>query len=871
MHRPAERNVRAATTDAKAPATVRGLTSQEAAERLRRDGPNLLPQPERRRRWEIIGNVLREPMLLLLLGAAAVYLLLGDPREAAVLGASVLLVIGLTIYQEQKSERALQALRDLSSPRARVLRDGEPQLIAGRDVVVGDVVLVAEGDRIPADARVLEESDLQVDESMLTGESVPVRCPVSNGDKPGLHASTLVVRGRGTAEVVAIAGDTAVGRIGAALHSIRRERTPMQREMRRVVLLFTAIGLASCVLVVLLYRATRGGWLDALLAGITLAMSNIPEEFPVVLTVFLALGGWRMAQQKALVREPPTIEALGAITVLCTDKTGTLTENRMAVAELAADGEQANSGSDGPPSTSPASTPGSRLLLQTAALASEPNSYDPMDRALRDAGARVTEISAALEASTHIREYPLSPERPAVAHAWSRTDAAELLVACKGAPETVADLCRLPPPLRAALMEEVDAMARRGLRVLAAATATWPPGSGSDRSADPAASLPDQLEDLAFEWRGLVGFADPLRAGVSDAVDEAHAAGIRLIMLTGDHIETARAIAHEAGLADGDEVMLGHDLDALDDEHVQQRIERANVFARVRPEHKLRLVDALKRAGHVVAMTGDGVNDAPALMASHVGIAMGARGTDVAREAASIVLLDDNFVTVVRAISIGRTIYDNIRRAVRYILAVHVPITGLALLPMLTGGPLILLPLHVVFLELIIDPVCSIAFEREPPAPDIMRRPPRPTSQRLLDTRSLLASLGHGGAMFASVAFVYLMAPRLGLPATELGALAFTAVVGGNLGLIVLYRSGSLRDALLRPNRALQLIVPVTLLLLAVVTQVDAPAAWFGFAPPPLDLSLMALAMPLLTAATLKLAGAHVASRRLKAPAHPRP
>ena len=845
--------VRAATPVARAPRADRGLTSHEAAERLRRDGPNLLPQPERRPRWAIVGNVLREPMLLLLLGAAAVYLLLGDPREAAVLGASVLLVIGLTIYQEQKSERALQALRDLSSPRARVLRDGEPCLIAGRDVVVGDVVLVAEGDRIPADARVLDESDLQVDESMLTGESVPVRCPVTDGEEPGLHASTLVVRGRGTAEVVAIGSDTAVGRIGAALHTIRRERTPMQREMRRVVLLFTVIGLASCVLVVLLYRATRGGWLDALLAGITLAMSNIPEEFPVVLTVFLALGGWRMAQHKALVREPPTIEALGAITVLCTDKTGTLTENRMAVTEfLTTDGEE----------TCPASTHGSRMLLQTAALASEPNSYDPMDRALREAAERVAGINAVLDASAHVREYPLSPERPAVAHAWSRADAAALLVACKGAPETVAELCRLPPPSRAALLKQVDAMAHRGLRVLAAATATWPPGPGSDASVDSFSMLPDRLEDFAFEWRGLVGFADPLRAGVPHAVAEAHAAGIRLIMLTGDHIETARAIAREAGLSDGGGVMLGRALDALDDDTLQRRVEAANVFARVRPEHKLRLVEALKRSGHVVAMTGDGVNDAPALMASHVGIAMGARGTDVAREASSIVLLDDNFVTVVRAISIGRTIYDNIHRAVRYILSVHIPITGLALLPMVTGGPLVLLPLHVVFLELIIDPVCSIAFEREPPAADIMRRPPRLASQRLLDTRSFVASIGHGGAMFASVALIYLMAPLLGLPATELGALAFTALVGGNLGLIVLYRSGSLRDALLRPNKVLRLIAPVTLLLLAVVTLMDAPAAWFGFVPPPPSLWLIALVLPLSTAAALKLAGMRMATRR---------
>ena len=319
-----------------------GLSSAEAAARLERDGPNLLPQPERRAWLMIIFNILREPMLLLLLAAATIYLLLGDPGEAAALGASVLIVIAITAYQEQKTERALQALREMSSPRARVLRDGEPVMVAGRDVVIGDVILVAEGDRVPADARVFEESDLQVDESMLTGESVPVRCAVASaGEGQGLlHASTLVVRGRGSAEVMATGARTSVGLIGAQLGGIKSELTPLQREIRRIVALFAVIGVAECILLTGLYVATRGGWLDGLLAGITLAMSNIPEEFPVVLTVFLALGAWRMAQHKALVRRASAIEALGAITVLCTDKTGTLTENRMAVAELVPDGDR---------------------------------------------------------------------------------------------------------------------------------------------------------------------------------------------------------------------------------------------------------------------------------------------------------------------------------------------------------------------------------------------------------------------------------------------------------------------------------------------------------------------------------------------------
>ncbi len=815
-----------------------GLASAEAKARLLRDGPNVLPQPERRRRWRIVVDVLREPMLLLLLAATTVYMALGDLQEALLLGASVLLVIALTVYQEQKSERALQALRELGTPHARVLRDGAPCLLASRDLVIGDVILLAEGDRVPADARVLDETDLHADESLLTGESAPVRRAVApaSAEDALLHASTLVVRGRGTAEVVAVGSRTAVGRIGVALRSIHAEPTPMQHEIRRVVALFALLSLASCVLVVALYLATRGGWLDAVLAGLTLAMATIPEEFPVVLAIFLALGAWRMAQHQALVRRTPAIEALGATTVLCTDKTGTLTENRMAVAALVVDGEHADLAS--------IRTPTLRSLLETGALASQPQSHDPMDRALQDAAQRLGDTRAIRQ---HIREYPLSPECPAVAHAWAQQSDA-VLIACKGAPETVADLCRLPPERRSSVLAEVDAMARRGLRVLAAATATWPADGPSG-----AGDLPASMRDFEFVWRGLVGFADPLRAGVPAAVAEAQAAGVRVIMLTGDHLETARAIAHQAGIADRGDVLLGRDIDALDDDALALRISGVNVFARVRPEHKLRLVDAFKRAGQVVAMTGDGVNDAPALMSAHVGIAMGGRGTDVAREAASIVLLDDNFVTVISAIRLGRNIYDNIRRAVHYILAVHVPITGLAILPLISGGPLVLLPLHVVFLELIIDPACTIVFEHESATDDIMRRRPRPSTERLLGARGMLGSLVQGGLMFAAVVAVYALAIADALPSPQVGALAFTSVVAGNLGLILLYRAGaSVWNTLRKPNLAFWIVALMALTVVSVVTRFELPARWFGFAPPPAGLWFLALLLPLALAALLK-------------------
>jgi Ca2+-transporting ATPase len=704
---------------------------------------------------------------------------------------------------------------------------------------VGDVIRLAEGDRVPADARLLEASDLHVDESLLTGESVPVPRGIGGpADVARVHASTLVVGGRGTAEVTATGARTEVGKIGVSLRSLHAEPTPMQREIRRVVALFAWLALVTAVLVSALFMASRGGLADAILAGLTLAIATIPEEFPVVLVVFLALGAWRMARHRALVRRTPAIEALGAITVLCTDKTGTLTRNRMAVAELVA-GDRC---SEPRPDMSPAL----HSLLEAAVLASRTDSIDPMDRALHEAASTPGRTGAPGSARDQVllREYPLSPACTAVSHAWRR--GADVLVACKGAPETVAGLCRLPSAARAAMLADVDAMGRRGLRVLAVASAGWTPD---------AVALPPTMHGFDFAWLGLVAFADPLREGVADAVAEARAAGIRVVMLTGDHRATARAIATQAGIAADGAVVEGRELDAMDDAALLQCARETNVFARVRPEQKLRLVAALKQDRQVVAMTGDGVNDAPALMSAHVGIAMGQRGTDVAREAAAIVLLDDDFVTVVRAIRLGRTIYDNIRRAVHYILAVHVPIAGLALLPLLGGGPLVLLPLHVVFLELIIDPACSIVFERETDAAstDVMRRPPRPPTARLLDLRGLVANLLRGGAMFAAVAAAYALGQALAMPATQVGALAFTALVTGNLGLIVVYRAGaSLGETLRTPNRAFAVVSAAALSMLLLVTRMPLPARWFGFEPPPLGPWLIALLLPLAVAAVLK-------------------
>jgi Ca2+-transporting ATPase len=801
-----------------------GLSHSEAAARLVAQGPNRLPQDDHHRWPQVVASVVREPMILLLIGAAGVYALLGDAAEAWVLAVSVLLVAALTVQQEMRSERALQALRDLSSPRARVLRDAQPCVVAASEVVVGDVLLIEEGDRVAADARLVEGQEVVVDESLLTGESVPVRRaagPGGNETMALIHASTLVVKGRGRAIVTATGDRTAVGRIGRTLRDVRVERTPLQQEMRRVVAIFAVMAFVACAAVAALHYRSHGDALQALLAGITLAVATIPEEFPVVLAVFLAMGAWRMARHRALVRRAPAIEALGSVTVLCTDKTGTLTQNRMAVAELVSGEDSSRAGEPRPQVLED--------LLATADLACPEHPTDPMERALREAAGNPA------RAAVRVHEYGLTPGLLATTHVWIEGTGEVHRVAAKGAPETIAALCALAPDEAKCVLDAASRMAERGLRVLAVASATW----SGDR-----ATLPLSPRGFRFEWRGLVGLADPLRDGVPAAVAEAQAAGVRIVMLTGDHPETAKAIAAQAGLARSAVVVTGDALARLGEEEFAATVASVDVFARVRPEEKLRLVRALKAAGAVVAMTGDGVNDAPALVAAHVGVAMGGRGTDVAREAASIVLLDDDFVTVVTAIRQGRAIYDNLLRAMRYILAVHVPIIGMALLPLLIGAPLILLPLHIVFLELIIDPASTLVFEREPAAVDVMRRPPRRPDRNLIHVRMALGSVVQGLVVLLAVAAVYAGAKFVAATREQAAALAFTTLVAGNLGLIALNRTRGNHRWLPLGNSVHLVVVIAALAMLTLATRSPHVAIWFGFAPPPWGMFAAALATP---------------------------
>lgn len=768
-----------------------GLTDHEASQRLAEGGYNELASAKPRNVFAIALSVAREPMFMLLVACGTIYLLLGSRQEALMLLGFVFVVMGITFVQERKTERALGALRDLSSPRALVIREGQQKRIPGRDVVRGDIVVLAEGDRVPADAILLKCTSMTVDEAVLTGESVPVRKVASNDnpqrmgapggdDLPFVFSGTLVVQGKGIAKVIWTASDTAIGRIGKALSGIKQETTRLQNEVARVVKRVSWIGLALAGVVALWYGVTRGDWLNGLLAGITLAMAVLPEELPVVLTVFLGLGAWRLSKEKVLTRHIPAIEMLGAATVLCVDKTGTLTQNKMVLARIGA----ADQVFDVTPMgiMDAISLPETfHETLEFAVLASQRDPFDPMELAIRESGLKLLANTEHLHTNWRlVNEYPLSRELLAMSRVWQSPDQVQYIIAAKGAPEAIIDLCHLDAGMAQDILNQVNALAEQGLRVLGVAKAVFTQQA-----------LPDIQHDFSFQFLGVVALADPIRPMVPAAIEESHAAGLRVVMITGDYPATATNIARQIGLEMPEEIITGPELNNLDDAELQRRIKTVNIFCRVTPEQKLRLVNAFKSNGDIVVMTGDGVNDAPALKSAHIGIAMGARGTDVARESASLVLLNDDFSSIVSAVKLGRRIFDNLQKAVAFVIAAHIPIVALSLIPVMMGWPVLLMPVHILFLQLIIDPVCSIVFEAEPEEADVMQRPPRSPDARLFDHELLQRGFMQGSVLLVIVLAIFGFALYRGLGADEARALTFATLVLASIGLIFTNRSRS--------------------------------------------------------------------------------
>lgn len=792
-----------------------GLSTEEAQELLKKHGYNELPSGKKRSIFKIIFEVLREPMILLLIACAVLYFFLGDFKEALMLVASVGVVSIITIVQENRTERTLEALRDLSSPRALVIRDGAQKRIAGREVVPGDLLVIKEGDRVAADAVLLWGLNVVTDESFLTGESVPVRkissekefAEVSRpggDDLPFIYSGSLLVEGQGIAKVLATGGKTEIGKIGKSLQKIEEERTFLQKEIKKIVGWFFVLAVISCLVVVLGYGLVRHNWLAGALSGIALAMSVLPEEFPIILTIFLAMGAWRMSQKKVLARRIAAVEILGSATVLCVDKTGTLTQNQMSVKKIFSQNvflEINNTTKELPENF--------HQLIEYGILASKRDPFDPMEKALQNLG------HASLNNTEHLhsdwsffQEYPLSKNLLSLTHVWETTDKEGYIVSAKGAPEAIMDLCHLSAKEQKELEEKIKTLASEGLRVIGVAKSTFTKKA-----------LPKSQHDFDFQFLGLIGLADPVRETVPAAIKECYTAGIRVIMITGDYPITAKNIAEQIGLKNADQIITGAELVEMSPEELKKKIKTINVFARMVPEQKLAIVDALKANGEIVAMTGDGVNDAPALKAAHIGVAMGQRGTDVAREAADLVLLEDDFSSIVSAVRLGRRIFDNIRKAMAYVIAMHPPIAGLAFIPIIFNWPMILYPVHIVFLELIIDPACSIIFEAEKEEKNIMKRQPRNPEEPLFKNTMFLLSFMQGIVSFILVALVFKLSLGWGASADEARTLTFASLIISNLCLILTNRSWqrSIWHSLKTPNQAMLWVFGGTFIFLALI------------------------------------------------------
>lgn len=713
-----------------------GLTTTEAQKRREQFGPNILVPEKRETLFHKILHVILEPMFILLIIAALIYFILGEPRDGLIMLVFVLGIISIEIIQEWKTDRTLNALKDLSAPKITVIRDGKETIIPSSELVPGDLMVISEGVKIPADGTIVKVNDLCIDESSLTGEAEGVWKVLKDdsGDndywrKDYCYAGTLVINGSAHVVVDKIGAATEYGKIGKDIALAPEEETPLQKQTGKLVAFSAVIAAILFVLVAgityfnLADHLFKARFTESILSGITLAMAMIPEEFPVILTVFLSMGAWRLAQKKSLVRRLPSVETLGAVSVLCVDKTGTITKNQMTVQDTWALDSDTNH------------------LAKVMGLACETEPHDPMEKAMHQHCESLGLSKGHLFSGELLYEYPFTNETKMMGHVWNRDE--EIMVAAKGSPEKILTLCQIPDHHREAATRKMAEMSEKGLRVIAIARMNI---SNKD-------AVPQNLSDCQLQLCGLVGLADPPRSSVKENIKECVSAGIRVVMITGDNGTTASAIARQVGIPNPDTVITGAELDALDDQTLQEKVKTASIFARVVPEHKMRIVKAFKANGAVVAMTGDGVNDAPALKYADIGIAMGKRGSEVSREAADLILLDDNFATIVKTIKDGRRIYDNIQKAIGYVFTIHIPIALASLLaPLLGIAPtsLLLLPLHVVLLELVIDPTCSIVLERQPAEANIMGREPRKPAEQIMTVQSLFKSIIQGLVIFAA-------------------------------------------------------------------------------------------------------------------------
>ncbi|MFN0014107.1 MAG: cation-translocating P-type ATPase [Saprospiraceae bacterium] len=784
-------------------APLLGLTDTEVTQSRSTHGPNTLYFQPKRQVWHILGEVLREPIFLLLLAGCALYFAIGDTTEAWLMAVSIAFVISIEIVQEFRSEKALEALRQYAQPKVRVRRNGHDGTIPSEELVVGDLILFAEGERLPADATVLQNNDLTVDEAVLTGESLPVA--KTAGDN--LFQGTVVASGLGAGRVTAVGAATEFGRLGKSIESIEPEPTPLQRQINRFVRQMVLVGLAAFVLVFAINYYYVGTVVAALLFSLSFALALLPEEIPVAFTAFMALGAYRMTRQKILVKQPKTVESLGSATVICLDKTGTITENRMSVAVVEDYGAQGK-------------------CLELAMLASEPEPFDAMEVAIHAEYAKHAERDLRPDFQL-VHEYPLGGVPPMMTHVQQRGtgEKTERTVAAKGAVERILLVCTgLDDKARAAILNRTHVLASKGYRILGVASAEWKGGQ-----------YPDDQDLFPWNFEGLVALYDPPKPNIRGVFEQFYSAGIQVKMITGDYAETALNIAEQSGLNHNGKAVTGEQIMQMNEPELRAAVGANEVFARMFPAAKLRIVEALKANGEVVAMTGDGVNDAPALKSAQIGVAMGARGTEIAKGAASMVLLDDNLERMVTALEMGRRIYNNLRKAIRYVISIHVPIVLVVVLPLVFGWPYLhmLAPIHVIFMELIMDPTCAVAYENEPAEPGLLKKPPRSPDAPLFTGRELGLSIVQGVIITVGIFALYHYAVGQGASEEKTRAFVFSTLLLSNVFLTLVNRSFefTIIRTLRYPNRSIWIALTAAIAILGAVLFVPWLNSLFKMAP----------------------------------------
>lgn len=701
-----------------------GLNDSAVLESRLKNGPNTLEMGEERIFWNVLKEVIMEPMFILLLAACIIYFAVGQLKEGIIMLASIFIVAGISLIQEYRSKNAVLALKKISAAHSTVIRNGEQINIPSDEIVVDDIVLLEEGELISADALIMSANDFSVNESILTGESFAVHKQADNINQ--VYRGTLISSGTATVKVTAVGLNTLFGKIGLSLKEITIVKTPLQIQIRSFVHSMVWIGVIAFLTVVGFNYYHTHDLIKSFLQGLTLAMSILPEEIPVAFSTFQALGAFRLLKNQIIVKQPQYVETLGSATVICVDKTGTITQNKMSIAFLYDEASKSSISPD-------LQKPFPHQLIEYAMWSSETNPFDPMEKAIHDWYEKSTTVD---KRSSHqqIHEYPIGGKPPMMTHIFQAVTG-EIIIAVKGAPEAILKRSKLSRSELKHIEEQSLTYAKKGYRVLGVGKGQWP-----------SQEWPESQEEFEFEFLGLIAFQDPPKENIIETLEIFEEAGIPVKMITGDYAETALAIAGQVGLSHNTNVLTGQEVLALSSSDLQKKVKEVNIYARMFPEAKLKVIEALKDNGEVVAMTGDGVNDGPALKAAHIGIAMGKRGSEVAKSAASLILIDDDLVHMTEAIALGRKIYDNLKKAIQYIVSIHIPIILIVTLPLLLSWKFtdIFSPVHVIFLELIMGPTCSIIYENEPMEPGLMRQLPRKSGASFLSLRQLAISIFQG-------------------------------------------------------------------------------------------------------------------------------